>query len=98
MSTVKFRGETHRFSVQLHNSPCRDIKQNKDKRHDKLGLQLNLLHCVQGRMGVDEGNLQVIDVDAILESCPITIPLWYILISSDHCVYNSHIVRRDSLY
>ena len=24
-------------------------------------------------MGVDEGNLQVIDVDAILENCPITI-------------------------
>ena len=27
-------------------------------------------------MGVDEGNLQVIDdVDVILENCPITIPL-----------------------
>ena len=24
-------------------------------------------------MGVDEGNIQVIDVDVILESCPITI-------------------------
>ena len=41
-------------------------------------------------MGVDEGNLQVIDVDVILKSCPITIPPWYIFISSDHCVYNSH--------
>ena len=26
-------------------------------------------------MGVDEGNLQVQDVDVILENCPITIPL-----------------------
>ena len=29
--------------------------------HDKLGLQLNLLHCVYDRMSVDERNL-VIDV------------------------------------
>ena len=33
----------HRYTVHLHQSPCRDTKQNKDKRHDKLGLKLNLL-------------------------------------------------------
>ena len=37
-------------------------------------------------MGVDEGNLQVIDVDLALENCPITIPLQYILTSSDYGV------------
>ena len=31
------------------------------KRHDKLGLQLNLLHWVEDRMGVDEGHIQVMD-------------------------------------
>ena len=41
-------------------------------------------------MGVDEENLQVKDVDVVLENCPITIPLRYILTSSDYGVYNSH--------
>ena len=36
-------------------------------------------------MGVDEGNLQVIDVDVILENCPITIVVLNLL------VYNSTI-------
>ena len=41
-------------------------------------------------MGVDEGNLQVIDVDVIiLENCPITFPLRYILACSDYSVYIS---------
>ena len=66
----------------IHSWPCRDTKQNRDKKHDKLGLQLNLLHCVLDRMGVDEGNLQIIDVDVILKNCPITIPLRYILTST----------------
>ena len=36
-------------------------------------------------MGVDERSLQIIDdVDVILESCPITISLRYILTSSDY--------------
>ena len=45
-----------------------------NKRHDKLGLQLTLLHSIWDRIGVDEGDLQVvsIDVDVILEKCPIT--------------------------
>ena len=30
-------------------------------------------------MGVDEGNLQVIDVDVILENCPITIVILYLI-------------------
>ena len=42
-------------------------------------------------MGVDEGNLQVIDVDVILENCPIAIPLRCILTSSDYGVYISHL-------
>ena len=43
-------------------------------------------------MGVDEGNLQVIDVDVVLENCPTTIPLRYILTSSSDDVYNSHYI------
>ena len=35
-------------------------------------------------MGVDEGNLRVKVVDGILENCPITIPLRYILTSSEY--------------
>ena len=31
-STVKCRGETHRYTVHLHQSSCRDTKL-KDKRH-----------------------------------------------------------------
>ena len=30
-------------------------------------------------MGVDEGNLQVIDVDVILENCPVTIVTIYLI-------------------
>ena len=44
-------------------------------------------------MGIDEGNLLVIgiiDVDVILENCPITIPLRYILTFCDDGVYNLH--------
>ena len=40
----------------------------------------------------DEGNLQVIDVDMMLENCAITIPLQYILTSGDYGVYNSKCV------
>ena len=31
-------------------------------------------------MGVDEGNLQVIDVDVILESCPIPVVILNLLV------------------
>ena len=42
-------------------------------------------------MGVDEGNVEVIDdVDVIMENCPVTIPLRYILTSSDYGVYHSN--------
>ena len=30
-------------------------------------------------MGVDDGNLQVIDVDVVVGKCPITFPLRYLL-------------------
>ena len=43
----------------------RGRKKNKDKRHDEPGLQLNLLHWAKDRMGVDEENLQVIDIEMI---------------------------------
>ena len=36
-------------------------QQSIDKRHDQLGLQLSLLHWVYDQMGVDEGNIQVMD-------------------------------------
>ena len=38
-------------------------------------------------MGVNQGNLQAKDVDVILENLPITIPLRYILTSSNYCKY-----------
>ena len=41
----------------------RQKKQNK--RHDEPGLQLSLLHWAKDRMGVNEGNLQVIDTEMI---------------------------------
>ena len=41
-------------------------------------------------MGVDEGNLQVIDKDVTLEDCPITISLRYILTGSNYGVFSSH--------
>ena len=37
-------------------------------------------------MGVDEGNLQIMDVEMMIENCPITIPTVYILTSSSHGV------------
>ena len=43
-------------------------------------------------MGVDEGKLQVIDVDVILEKCPITIPLRCIPSSSNCGVYIIHTI------
>ena len=43
----------------------RGRQKNKDKRHDEPGLQLNFLHWAKDRMGVDEGNLQVIDIEVI---------------------------------
>ena len=30
-STGKYRGETHRYAVHLHKSPCRDTKQKQNK-------------------------------------------------------------------
>ena len=33
-------------------------------------------------MGVDEGNLQVIDVDVLLENCPITVVILHLLVSN----------------
>ena len=47
-------------------------------------------------MGVDEGNLQVIDVEVILENCPTTIPLRYI-IQVAITVFIFHIPRALSL-
>ena len=53
-------GKTHRYTVHLDQSPCRDRHQQSiDKGHRELGLQLNLLHSVQDRMGVDEGNIEI---------------------------------------
>ena len=43
-------------------------------------------------MSVDEGTLQVIDVDVILEKCPVTTPLRYILTSSNYGVYIIHTI------
>ena len=49
-------------------------------------------------MRFDEGNVQVIDVEAIMENCPITIPLRYIFTSSDCGVCNSHYILLYMLY
>ena len=45
-------------------------------------------------MGVDKGNLQVINVDVILERCPITVPLRHILTSNNYGVCNSHFILQ----
>ena len=37
-STVSCRRETHRYTVHLHSSPCRDTKQNKTKTKDTMSL------------------------------------------------------------
>ena len=42
-------------------------------------------------MGVDEGNLQVIDVDVILENCPITIVVLNLLVYNSTKQYYSNI-------
>ena len=42
-------------------------------------------------MGVDEGNLQAIDVDVILENCPITV-----IVILNLLVYKSTIQYRHS--
>ena len=34
-STFSCRGETHRYTVHLHQSPYRDTKQNREKGHDQ---------------------------------------------------------------
>ena len=39
-----------------------------------------------------ESTSYTLDVAVILENCPITIPLRYILPSSDYGVYNSHYI------
>ena len=49
-------------------------------------------------MGVDEGNLHIINVGVILENCPITIPLRYILTTSDYGVCNSHYILLRICY
>ena len=38
-SVVSRRREAHRYTVHLQISPCRDSRQNKDKRHDEPRLQ-----------------------------------------------------------
>ena len=40
-------------------------------------------------MGVDEGNLQVIDVDVILESCPISIVILNLLVYNSTVQYST---------
>ena len=40
-------------------------------------------------MGVDEGNLQVIDVDVILESCPIPIVILSLLVYNNTIQYST---------
>ena len=43
-------------------------------------------------MGVDEGNLQFIDVEVVMENCPIIIRLRYILTKCDYGVCNLHYI------
>ena len=46
-STVSCRGEAHSYTGHLlHQSPCRNTKQNKDKRQDDPGYSSKLLHWV----------------------------------------------------
>ena len=43
-------------------------------------------------MGVDKGNLQVIDVDVILESCPITIVILNLLVYNSTIQYSTIVI------
>ena len=48
-------------------------------------------------MGVDEGNLQVIDVDVILESCPIPVVILNLLVHNSTIQYSTiSIIVYDS--
>ena len=47
-------------------------------------------------MGVDEGNLQVIDVDAVLGNCPITIVILTLLVYSTLQFSTIVIIVHDS--
>ena len=49
-------------------------------------------------MGVDEGNLRVIDLEVIMEKLSVSIPLRYILTSSDYGVCNSHYILYNMSY
>ena len=49
-------------------------------------------------MGVDEGNLQVIDVDVILENCPITIVILNLLVYSTLQYSTIVIIVHDSKF
>ena len=45
-------------------------------------------------MGVDEGNLQVIDVEMILENCPITIAILNLLVDKSTNTVQYHFTLR----
>ena len=48
-------------------------------------------------MGVDEGNLQLIDVDVIMENCPITIVILNLLVYNSTTQYSTiTIILYDS--
>ena len=50
-------------------------------------------------MGFDEGNLKVINVDLILESCPITIVILNLLVYNSTIQYSTMaIIVYDSMY
>ena len=77
-------GRSPPFTVYLWcQSPCRATKHNKTE---------DTVVKIYDRMGVDERNLQVIDVDVILENCPITFVILNLLVynSTIQCVFSSH--------
>ena len=70
--------------------------QTKQREKDTISLNYSSICYIGSRIGwiggVDEGNLQVIDVEVIMENCLIIILLRYILTSSDYGVCNSHYI------
>ena len=68
---------------------------NNIKTKDTIILDyssLTLLHCVLDRMDVDEGDLQVTDVDVMLEYCPVTVILNLLVYSTVYSTVSSNII------
>ena len=87
---VSCRGEAHPYTNCTlcinHHAGTPD----KTKTKVRMSLDYDLLHCSSGsgiRIGVDEGNLKVMDVEMIIRLFSIHTYGTYILASSSYSIY-----------